>query len=349
MSEERVHKALSRLGFASRREIERWVEQGRIKINGKLAQVGDQVKPGDRVEFNGKRIVIRETPENRARVILYNKPEGEICTRKDEEGRPTVFAHLPKVVGGRWVGIGRLDINTSGLLLFTTHGELANRMMHPSQEIEREYAVRVSGKIDDDMLNRLKAGVTLDDGPAHFDAIVDAGGQGFNHWYHVVLREGRNREVRRLWEAIGVQVSRLIRVRYGAITLPRDLRQGKVVELDADAVRQLGALVGLELEHHDPSARHKRRSLYKQGKGVPAKSTRGKSATDKPEPGKSPYSRSVQERSTKGRSTQLNPSEGRTAQESTSKARSPQGRSLQSRPARVKTSHVKHAVRKRTR
>ena len=329
MSEERVHKALSRLGFGSRREIERWIEQGRIRINGKQAQAGDQVKPGDRVEVNGKRIVIRETPENRARVILYNKPEGEICTRHDEQDRPTVFAHLPKVSGGRWVGIGRLDINTSGLLLFTTHGELANRMMHPSQEIEREYAVRVSGKVDDDMLHRLKTGVTLEDGPAHFDAIVDAGGQGFNHWYHVVLREGRNREVRRLWDAVGVQVSRLIRVRYGAITLPRDLRQGKTMELDADAVRQLGALVGLELEPHDPSARHKRRSLYKQGKGAPAKSTKRRPTADIPEPGKP---------------AQRKPAQGRTAQGGAAQRRSAQGGAAQR-----KTARVKHAVRKRTR
>ena len=378
MSEERVHKALSRLGFASRREIERWIEQGRIKINGKQAQAGDLVSPGDRVEFNGKRIVIREIPENRARVILYNKPEGEICTRKDEEGRPTVFEHLPKVAGGRWVGIGRLDINTSGLLLFTTHGELANRMMHPSREIEREYAVRVSGKIDDDMLNRLRTGVTLDDGPAHFDAIVDAGGQGFNHWYHVVLREGRNREVRRLWEAVGVQVSRLIRVRYGAIELPRNLRQGKTVELGADAVRQLGDLVGLELEWHDPSARQKRRSLYKQGRGAPAKSAQtrpaeGSARPDKPAHGRSAQSRSTQSRSTQsgstqsgstqsrstqsrsiqGRSTQSRSTQGSTrnspAESRPAQERSTQSRSVQGRTAQVRTSRIKHSDRKRTR
>ena len=162
MSEERVQKVLSRMGFGSRREIERWIEQGRVKVNGEACTLGDRVKPGDRVQVNGKRIIVREEKQEETRVIMYHKPEGEICTRSDPEGRPTVFDHLPRAGRARWVSIGRLDINTSGLLLFTTNGELANRLMHPSHEIEREYAVRVNGRVGDDKLAKLQRGVRLD-------------------------------------------------------------------------------------------------------------------------------------------------------------------------------------------
>jgi 23S rRNA pseudouridine2605 synthase len=248
MSGERVQKVLSRMGFGSRREIERWIEEGKIKINGKVCGLGDRVEPGDWVHVNGKRIIVREQKQEQTRVIMYHKPEGEVCTRSDPEGRPTVFEHLPKAGRARWISIGRLDINTSGLLLFTTNGELANRLMHPSNEIEREYAVRVNGTITREILRQLTTEVMLEDGPAHFDDIQDGGGEGYNHWYYVVIREGRNREVRRLWEAVGVRVSRLIRVRYGNVIMPKSLRKGRVKELDADTTRQLGATVGLELE-----------------------------------------------------------------------------------------------------
>ncbi|MDH5712203.1 MAG: pseudouridine synthase [Gammaproteobacteria bacterium] len=247
MSEERAQKALSRMGFGSRREIEQWIEQGQVKINGEVIQLGAKVKDGDRAEFKGKRIVIR-APKAEVRVLVYNKPVGEVSSRKDEEGRKTVFDHLPKITNSRWVSIGRLDINTSGLLLFTNNGELANRMMHPSNEIEREYAVRVRGEVTLEKLKQLKKGVELEDGMAHFDDIADVGGEGSNHWYHVVLREGRNREVRRLWEAVDVTVSRLIRVRYGAIHLPKNLRQGKTVDLEQAEVKQLMESVGLKLD-----------------------------------------------------------------------------------------------------
>lgn len=247
MSEERVQKALSRMGFGSRREIEGWIEQGRVKVNGKVAVPGTKVKDGDRTEFNGKRIVIR-APKAEVRVLIYNKPVGQVCSRKDEKGRDSVFAHLPKITNARWVSVGRLDINTSGLLLFTNNGELANRLMHPSHEIEREYAVRVRGQMTNEKLRQLQKGVQLEDGPAHFDNITDAGGEGANHWYHVILREGRNREVRRLWEAVDAQVSRLIRLRYANISLPRNLRQGKVVDLELKEVKLLMESVGLKLD-----------------------------------------------------------------------------------------------------
>jgi 23S rRNA pseudouridine2605 synthase len=248
MSEERVQKVLSRLGFGSRREIERWIEQGRVKINGETCTLGDRARPGDWVHVDGRRIIVREEKPEKTRVIMYHKPEGQVCTRRDPDGRATVFDHLPKAGRARWVGIGRLDINTSGLLLFTTNGELANRLMHPSNEVEREYAVRVNGTVTRDMLRQLASGVTLEDGPAHFDDIVDGGGEGYNHWYYVVIREGRNREVRRLWEAVGARVSRLIRVRYGNIILPKSLHKGRSKELDAEAVNELAGSVGLELE-----------------------------------------------------------------------------------------------------
>ena len=247
MSEERVQKALSRMGFGSRREIERWIEHGYVRINGEVIKLGAKVKEGDRAEFNGKRIVIR-APKAEVRVLLYNKPVGEICSRKDEERRKTVFENLPKLTNSRWVSIGRLDINTSGLLLFTNNGELANRMMHPSHEIEREYAVRVRGEVTQAKLKQLLKGVELEDGPAHFDDIVDVGGEGTNHWYHVVLREGRNREVRRLWEAVDVTVSRLMRVRYGPVALAKSLRQGKSIDLEQSEVKQMMEAVGLTLD-----------------------------------------------------------------------------------------------------
>ena len=236
------------MGFGSRREIEGWIEQGRVKINGQACGLGDKVRPGDRVEVNGKRIIVREEKPEQTRVIMYHKPEGEVCSRSDPEGRDTVFDHLPKAGRARWVSIGRLDINTSGLLLFTTNGELANRLMHPSNEIEREYAVRVNGTVTKDMLNQLKKGVTLDDGPAHFDDIQDGGGEGYNHWYYVVIREGRNREVRRLWEAVGVRVSRLIRVRYGNIILPKSLRKGRSKDIEPSEINKLGESVDLLLD-----------------------------------------------------------------------------------------------------
>lgn len=236
------------MGFGSRREIERWIEQGRIKINGKTCGLGDRVKPGDWVHVNGKRIIVREDKQEDTRVIMYHKPEGEVCTRSDPEGRATVFDHLPKAGRSRWVSIGRLDINTSGLLLFTTNGELANRLMHPSNEVEREYAVRVNGTVTNQILKQLKTEVMLEDGAAHFDDIQDGGGEGYNHWYYVVIREGRNREVRRLWEAVGIRVSRLIRVRYGNIILPKSLHKGRTKDLDAADIKQLGESVGLELE-----------------------------------------------------------------------------------------------------
>ena len=248
MSEERVQKVLSRMGFGSRREIERWIEQGRVKVNGKACTLGDRVKPGDRVHVNGKRITVREEKQEETRVIMYHKPEGEVCTRSDPEGRATVFDHLPRAGRARWVSIGRLDINTSGLLLFTTNGELANRLMHPSNQIEREYAVRVNGTVTQQILAQLKTEVMLEDGPAHFEDIQDGGGEGYNHWYYVVLKEGRNREVRRMWEAVGIRVSRLMRVRYGNIILPKSLRKGRSKDIEPSLIKELGESVNLELD-----------------------------------------------------------------------------------------------------
>ncbi len=235
---------MARLGYGSRREIERWIEQGRVKVNGKVIALGYKVHEGDQVHCNGRRVIIKQ-PGNVVRMLAYNKPEGEVCTRKDEEGRRTVFKNLPGLPNSRWVSIGRLDINTSGLLLFTNSGELANRLMHPSNEIEREYAVRVNGEVNESKLKQLLKGIKLEDGMAKFDGIEDAGGQGANHWYHVILKEGRNREVRRLWEAVDTRVSRLIRIRYADYVLPRNLRQGKSVELEFEMVEQICAQVGL--------------------------------------------------------------------------------------------------------
>jgi 23S rRNA pseudouridine2605 synthase len=242
---EKLQKVLARAGYGSRRELEKWISAGRIKVNNEVAKLGDRVKEGDRISVDGDPVRQTRLTERRSRVLIYHKQVGEICTRSDPEGRDTIFANLPKLSSGRWITVGRLDLNTSGLLLITTDGDLANRMMHPSHQVEREYAVRVLGEVTADMLKNLKEGVELEDGPAHFDVVSSAGGEGANSWYHVILREGRNREVRRLWESQGVQVSRLMRVRYGSVTLPRGQKPGRWEELPEQAVDVLRHTVNL--------------------------------------------------------------------------------------------------------
>ena len=236
---EKLQKVLANKGFGSRRGIEKWIEEGRIKVNGKLATLGDRVEAEDQIQVDGKAISRAESDVQPVRLILYNKPVGQVCSRKDPEGRPTVFDKLPRLVSQRWVAVGRLDINTSGLLLFTTDGELANRLMHPSRQIEREYLVRVMGAVDAAKIKRLHEGVMLDDGLARFTDIQDGGGEGSNHWYYVVLVEGKNREVRRLWESQDVMVSRLKRVRYGNVFIPSKTKSGRWSDVDPKEIRAM--------------------------------------------------------------------------------------------------------------
>ncbi|VAX05923.1 Ribosomal large subunit pseudouridine synthase B [hydrothermal vent metagenome] len=247
---ERLQKVLANAGFGSRREIEGWIKEGRIHLNDKIASLGDRVGADDRIKLDGRLVQAGRLAAPKRQVIIYNKPEGELVTRSDPEGRPTVFPSLPRLKSGRWIAVGRLDINSAGLLLFTTDGELANRLMHPSQQIEREYAVRVLGKVDEDMLKSMTAGIELEDGPARFEHVMESGGTGANRWYHVVIMEGRKREVRRLWEAVGAKVSRLIRVRFGPITMGNRLFAGRHRELEPDELKQLLKAVGLKEERH---------------------------------------------------------------------------------------------------
>lgn len=277
---EKLQKVLARAGFASRREVEEWIAAGRISINGKIATLGARVGEHDVIRVDGRVVQRARLVPRERRVLIYHKPVGEVCTRADPEGRPTIFDNLPRLANGRWVTVGRLDINTSGLLLLTNDGELANRLMHPSSGVEREYAVRVLGEVPPETLDRLRDGVELEDGPAHFDRVMDAGGEGANHWYHVTLREGRNREVRRLWESQGVVVSRLIRVRYGNVMLPRNLRAGRFTDLTGPDLEGLLALVGLSGaatarpdRRRAPQRRGRPRSLAQaeQGEAAPAR------------------------------------------------------------------------------
>ena len=234
---EKLQKVLARTGLGSRREMETWIEAGRVSVNGKTARLGDRVDDRARLAVDGK--PLERNPASETRCILYHKPVGEVCTRDDPQDRRTVFQRLPKLKSGRWISIGRLDYNTSGLLLFTTDGELANALMHPSANIEREYMVRVMGEVGDEVLQRLTDGVLLDDGMARFTDIQDGGGDGINHWYYVVLMEGRNREVRRLWESQGLTVSRLKRVRYGEVFIPSRVKQGQWIELEPKEIKSL--------------------------------------------------------------------------------------------------------------
>jgi len=245
---ERLQKALARAGYGSRRMLEVAITEGRVSVNGTTALLGAKIEKEDKVVFDGKPVPTAKLFEEARLVIAYHKPEGEVCTRSDPEGRPTIFDRLPKIAQGRWIAVGRLDINTSGLILLTTDGELANRLMHPSSGVDREYLARIHGDVTEEQLERLVDGVILDDGPARFTDIVrhpEADQGRRNNWFYVALMEGRNREVRRLWESQGLQVNRLKRVRYGCIFLPSFLKQGHFVELGQKEVDDLSKLVGL--------------------------------------------------------------------------------------------------------
>jgi 23S rRNA pseudouridine2605 synthase len=238
MSNERLQKILSQAGLGSRREMERWIENGWVQVNGKAVKLGDSASAEDKITVKGKLISNPLKVKKNVRILLYHKPIGEISSRHDPKFEKTVFDNLPHLRQGRWIQVGRLDLNTSGLLIFTNNGELANQLMHPKYGLEREYAVRVHGQVSSETLNILEKGVALEDGIAKFTRLEFRGGEGTNSWYHVTLSEGRNREVRRLWESQGLEVSRLIRIRYGILTMPRFLSRGQHYELSVEQVSE---------------------------------------------------------------------------------------------------------------
>lgn len=238
----KLQKLLAQKGLGSRREMEALIASGEVSVNGKTAVVGDRVGVSDVVRI-GKRVIRLNLEESLPKILLYHKPEGEIVSRDDPQDRPSVFDKLPHLRSSKWIAIGRLDFNTSGLLIFTNDGALANRMMHPRYEVEREYAVRILGELTEEQMQQLTTGVALDDGQAAFTYLADQGGEGVNHWYRVILKEGKNREVRRMFEAIGLTVSRLMRVRFGPINLPPRIKRGQWLELDEKEIRRLLNLI----------------------------------------------------------------------------------------------------------
>lgn len=272
---QKLQKVLANLGLGSRRKMERWIEEGRVTVDGSVATLGDRVHAGQALRLDGKPLEVDATEQ--VRVLLYHKPVREVCSRDDPEGRKTVFERLPKLKSGRWISVGRLDFNTSGVLLFTTDGALANALMHPSSAIEREYLVRVMGRVDEPMLERLKDGVELDDGPARFSDIQEGGGDGINRFFYVVLMEGRNREVRRLWESQGTTVSRLKRVRYGEVFLPSKLKKGQWLELpqrDVDVIYQMAGLPTKEVASLSKKDLERRQRFAKKGQRVAGRRSR---------------------------------------------------------------------------
>ena len=272
---QKLQKVLANLGLGSRRKMERWIEEGRVTVDGSVATLGDRVHAGQALRLDGKPLEVDAAEQ--VRVLLYHKPVREVCSRDDPEGRKTVFERLPKLKSGRWISVGRLDFNTSGVLLFTTDGALANALMHPSNAIEREYLVRVMGRVDESMLERLKDGVELDDGPARFSDIQEGGGDGINRFFYVVLMEGRNREVRRLWESQGTTVSRLKRVRYGEVFLPSKLKKGQWLELpqrDVDVIYQMAGLPIKEVASLSKKDLERRQRFAKKGQRVAGRRSR---------------------------------------------------------------------------
>ncbi len=243
---ERIQKVLANLGLGSRRALESLISQGQVTIDGRVARLGDKIEGHETVKLNGRTVLPGPYRSQECRVLMYHKPEGEVTTLEDPEGRPTVFDHLPQLRNSRWIYIGRLDLNTSGLLLFTTDGELANNLTHPRYAIERVYAARVYGELSEEQMTRLTTEVMLEDGPARFTRLVFAGGSGRNNWYHCTLQEGRKREVRRIFEALGLQVARLIRIQYGTLKLTPGLKAGQYRELTSSEINELRALAGLE-------------------------------------------------------------------------------------------------------
>lgn len=309
-SSEKLQKVLARAGIGSRREMEDWISNGRVTVDGKPATLGDRVSTTQAVRVDGHPVQLASEEQQICRVLAYHKPEGEICSRTDPEGRPTVFSRLPNIKGARWIAIGRLDINTSGLLLFTTDGELANRLMHPKFEVEREYAVRVFGDINDAMIQRLRTGVELEDGKANFKKIKALPGEGINRWFHVVLTEGRNREVRRMWESQGAVVSRLIRVRYGDLLLPKHIPAGGYAEYPLDEVNYLRKLVHLGPEQQTlvkSEDRTERRRRLASMKRAVRKHQIAEKTPAKKEPKPKPAAKPQRAPASKGKSTQRQP------------------------------------------
>ncbi|RWU11719.1 23S rRNA pseudouridine(2605) synthase RluB [Pseudidiomarina gelatinasegens] len=352
---EKLQKVLARSGHGSRRELETMIAAGRVSVNGQVASLGERIDSNAVVRIDGREASIKQPEDVVCRVLMYHKPEGELCTRKDPEGRPTVYDRLPRMQGSRWVAVGRLDVNTSGLLLFTTDGELANRLMHPGHEIEREYSVRIFGEVTDEMMRKLKQGVQLEDGPASFKEIKRGGGEGMNQWFRVMLTEGRNREVRRLWESQGVQVSRLIRVRYGNIKLEQGLPQSGWGELPIKEINYLRELVGLPAETRtfvDPRQGESRQKRYSRARRVNAQKLqqRGQSAptadqaqpvTGKPDPRK---------KNDQSRPKSRKPGDRERPDSRSTDQRKPDGRKPNERkPATRKPKERKATGRKRTR
>jgi 23S rRNA pseudouridine2605 synthase len=258
---DKLQKHLAALAYGSRREMEKWISAGRVEVNGEPAHLGQRVSPGDRIKIDGKPVAGK--PSDRSRVLVFNKPSGVICTRHDPEGRPTVFDDLPTLRRGRWISVGRLDIQTSGLLILTNDGVLADRMMRPATGLDREYAVRVNGRLGDAQMRSLIAGVRVDDELLKFSDLRYFNGRGTNHWYHAVLMEGRNREVRRLFESAGLTVSRLKRVRFGPVVMPSTLARGRIAEFEYDDLVALFELLKLPLNaQRKPREKRGKPSLF---------------------------------------------------------------------------------------